>query len=163
MAFESRGKKLMLRKSTLILVAVCIASTAAGRELSRTTPHPSLSPLDVVQIIMNALKKNDEPSKNHGIRVTFNFASPANKKVTGPVKRFVNMVSGPVYGKMVDHLGAVYEKIKVKGDRASIDVIIKVGSGRFVGFRFLLTKQRDNEFNGTWMTDSVIPVEVISS
>ena len=153
----------MLQKYTLILVTVCIASTAVGRDLSRVAPHPSLSPLDVVQIIMNALQTNDEPSKNHGITVTFNFASPANKNVTGPIERFVNMVSGPVYGHMVDHLGAVYETIKIKGDSASIDVIIKVGSGRFVGFRFLLTKQRDNEFDGAWMTDSVIPIEVISS
>ena len=153
----------MFRKYIFILFAVCISTTAAGRDLSKTTPHPSLSPLDVVQIIMTALQRNDEPSKNHGIRVTFNFASPANKKVTGPVERFVNMVTGPVYGKMVDHLGAVYETIKIKGDSASIDVIIKVGSGRFVGFRFLLTKQRDNEFDGAWMTDSVIPIEVISS
>ena len=146
-----------------ILVAVCITSTAAGRDLSRTAPHPSLSPLDVVQIVMNALQKNDEPSKNRGIAVTYNFTSPANKNVTGPIDRFVNMVTGPVYGKMVDHLGAVYEKIKLKGNSASIDVIIKVASGRFVGFRFLLTKQRDNEFDGAWMTDSVIPIEVISS
>ena len=153
----------MFRNYIFILFAVCISSTAAGRDLSRTTPHPSLSPLDVVKIIMNALQKNDAPSKNHGIRVTFNFASPANKKVTGPVGRFVNMVTGPVYGKMVDHLGAVYEKIKIRGNSASVDVILKVVSGKFIGFRFLLTKQRDNEFEGTWMTDSVIPIEVISS
>ena len=153
----------MLRKYMFILFAVCISSTAAGRDLSRTAPPPSLSPLDVVQIIMNALQKNDEPGKNHGITVTFNFASPANKNVTGPIGRFVTMVSGPVYGQMVDHLGAVYEKMEIKGDRASIDVIIKVVSGKFVGFRFLLTKQRDNEFDGAWMTDSVIPIEVISS
>ena len=153
----------MLQKFTFILVAVCITSTAAGRDLSRTAPHPSLSPLDVVKIVMNALQKNDDPSKNRGIAVTYNFTSPANKNVTGPIDRFVNMVTGPVYGKMVDHLGAVYEKIKLKGNSASIDVIIKVASGRFVGFRFLLTKQRDNEFEGTWMTDSVVPIEVISS
>ena len=153
----------MLQKFTFILVAVCIASTAVGTDLSRTAPHPSLSPLDVVKIVMNALQKNDEPSKNRGIAVTFNFASPANKNVTGPIERFVYMVSGPVYGQMVDHLGAVYEKIKIKGDSASIDVIIKVVSGKFVGFRFLLTKQRDNEFDETWMTDSVTPIEVISS
>ena len=153
----------MFRKYIFILFAVCISTTAAGRDLSKTTPHPSLSSLDVVQIIMTALQRNDEPSKNHGIRVTFNFASPANKKVTGPVERFINMVTGPVYGKMVDHLGAVYEKIKIRGNSASVDVMIKAGSSRFVGFRFLLTKQRDNEFDGTWMTDSVIPIEVISS
>ena len=153
----------MLQKYTFILVAVCIASTTAGSDLSRTAPHPSLSPLDVVKIVMNALQKNDEPSKNRGITVTFNFSSPANKNVTGPIERFVHMVSGPVYGQMVDHLGAVYEKITIKGDSASIDVIIKVVSGKFVGFRFLLTKQRDNEFDGTWMTDSVTPIEVISS
>jgi len=118
---------------------------------------------DVVKIVMNALQKNDVPSKNRGIAVTFNFASSANKNVTGPIERFVNMVSELVCAQMVDHLGAVYEKIKIKGDSASIDVIIKGVSGKFVGFRFLLTKQRDNEFDGTWMTDNVTLIEVISS
>ena len=146
-----------------ILVLFGLLSTSAASDLLRTTPHPSLSPLDVVVIVMNALQHNDTPDRNRGISVTFNFASPANKRVTGPLMRFVTMVRGPVYGKMIGHQGATYENVEIEGDNARIDVIIKARGRKYLGFRFLLSRQRHNQFNGSWMTDSVIPIEVVSS
>ena len=153
----------MFKWCTFFLFYVGMISTVGARDLSKTLPHPSLSPLDVVKIVMNALRQNDVPKKNQGIAITYNFASPANKKVTGPLGRFVTMVSGPVYGDMLDHRGAEYENVLVNGDRARIDVVIRLEAGRFVGFRFFLTKQRRNKFVGSWMTDSVMPIEVVSS
>ena len=64
----------------------------------QTEPDPSLSPRDVVSIQIEALKNNDIPYKDRGIEVTFNFASPTNKRMTGPIERFKAMVHGPVYG-----------------------------------------------------------------
>ena len=153
----------MFKWFTFLLFFMGMISAGAAKDLSKTSPHPSLSPLDVVKIVMNALRQNDVPNKNRGIAITFNFASPANKKVTGPLGRFIAMVSGPIYGNMLDHRGAQYENVLVNGEQARIDVVIKSITGRFVGFRFFLTKQRHNKFNGSWMTDSVIPIEVVSS
>ena len=146
-----------------ILAVFGLLSSSAASDLSRTTPHPSLSPLDVVVIVMNALQHNDTPDKNRGISVTYNFASPANKRVTGPLMRFVAMVRGPVYGEMIGHQGATYEKFKVDGDKARIDVIINAHGRKYLGFRFLLSRQRHNQFDGSWMTNYVIPIEVVSS
>jgi len=157
------GKLLMFKWLTFFLFFVAMISGVAAKDLSRTAPHPSLAPLDVVMIVMNALRQNDIPKKNRGIAITFNFASPANKRVTGPIGRFVKMVSGPIYGDMLDHQGAEYENILVTGDQARIDVVIRSAVGRFVGFRFFLTKQQHNKFEGSWMTDGVMPIEVVSS
>ena len=77
-------------------------------------------------------------------------------EVRDPI-RVVHVTSG------LDHGGAEYENILVNGDRARIDVVIRLAAGRFVGFRFFLTKQRHNKFDGLWMTDSVMPIEVVSS
>jgi len=131
--------------------------------VTRTFPHPSLTPLDVVTIVMNALQRNDHRGADSGIAITFNFASPANKRMTGPLARFIPMVKGPVYGQMINHKGASYEKIKMEGDKARVDVIIRTASGAFQGFRFELSRQRGNAYEGSWMTDSVVPIEVTST
>ena len=154
---------IMTGRIGVIYVAVLFTSASMAGDLSRTLPDSSLSPLDVTMIVMNALQRNDEPNKNRGIAVTFNFASPANKTVTGPLARFVNMVNGPVYADRIGQRGANYENIEICGDHAGIDVVLKTASGRFIGFRFILRRQRDNQYDGAWMTDSVIPIEVVSS
>ena len=153
----------MTGRIAAIYIAVTFTSASIAGDLSRMMPHSSLSPLDVTKIVMNALQRNDEPNKNRGIAITFNFASPANRTVTGPLTRFVNMVNGPVYGGMIGHRGATYENIGIDGDNARIDVILQTAAGKLIGFRFILRRQRVNKFDGAWMTDSVIPIEVVSS
>jgi hypothetical protein len=131
-------------------------------DLSRTGPHPSLSPKEVVTIIMKALQQNDLPNPDSGIKVTFNFASPANKRATGPLARFTLMVKGPVYGTMINHRRVFFEKYKVDGKSARIDVILVSSSGKTLGFRFGLSRQIGNRFDGSWMTDTVAPIKVVT-
>ena len=49
----------------------------------------------MVKIQLNALKNNDE--KDDGIKQTWLFAHPDNKKVTGPYERFRIMIYGEQY------------------------------------------------------------------
>ena len=109
---------------------------------------------------MTALQHNDIGGKNRGIAITYNFASPANKRMTGPLSRFTSLVSGPVYGEMINHKGASYEKVTWKGQNAQVDVIIRTVSAKFKGFRFTLSRQQGNPHQGSWMTDSVVPFNV---
>ncbi len=148
--------------ASVIFFWTALASAHAG-DLARTFPHPSLTPLDVVKIVMNALQRNDDRGTDSGIAITFNFASPTNKRITGPLARFIPMVKGPVYGLMIKHRGASYEKLKVDGDTARVDVIIRTTAGTFQGFRFELSRQRGNAYEDSWMTDSVVPIEVTAT
>lgn len=139
-----------------------VAPAIAGK-LSQTEPNPSLSPRDVVGIQVGALKNNDVPYANRGIEVTYKFASPANKQMTGPLERFKAMVLNPVYGPLIHHRRASFENVKIDGDAARIDVILLSKEDEYSGFRFILSRQHGNRYEGCWMTDAVIRFEVPST
>jgi hypothetical protein len=148
-----------------LLAAALFAATAApvvADQLPQTKPDPSLSPQDVVSIQIEALRNNDTPYENRGIEVTFNFASPANKRMTGPIERFAAMVRNPIYAPMINHQTARYGKLMIEGDIASIDVILISEDAAYVGYRFTLSRQHGNQYEGSWMTDAVVPFEVMS-
>jgi hypothetical protein len=143
------------------LLAV-LAAPAGAAHLPQAEPDPSLSPQDVVSIQVEALGNNDIPYENRGIEVTFNFASPANKRMTGPLERFAAMVRNPTYGPMIDHRGAAYEGLVMEGNSARIDVILTSKEGIYLGYRFFLSRQQGNEYEGSWMTDAVVPFDIVT-
>ena len=145
--------------ATLLVV---LAAPLGATHLPQTEPDPSLSPQDVVSIQVEALSNNDTPYKDRGLEVTFNFASPANKLMTGPLERFKVMVRNPTYGPMIDHRSAKFEMLVVEGNSARIDVILTSKEGVYLGYRFFLSRQHGNEYEGSWMTDAVIPFDIVS-
>ncbi|HSY80300.1 MAG TPA: hypothetical protein VK807_00975, partial [Gemmatimonadaceae bacterium] len=63
---------------------------ALALAVSSPHPTPSLSPNQVVEIVLTALQHNDNPQPDAGIATTFEFASPANRLETGPLQRFAS-------------------------------------------------------------------------
>ncbi len=151
--------KQLLRLTVLLLV---LAAPVRATHLPQTEPDPSLSPQEVVSIQIEALQHNDTPYEDRGIEVTFNFASPTNKRMTGPLERFKVMVRNPIYGPMIDHRSAEYENVRVEGDFAHVDVILQSKEGQYLGYRFMLSLQHDNQFEASWMTDAVYRFNVVS-
>ena len=135
------------------------AGDAIGAQ-SELRPRPAYPPEKVVRIQIEALGDNDRPHPDAGIEITFRFASPANKKVTGPLPRFVEMVHNAAYRPMLNHQGARYGKLKREGNRASQAVILKTGHGSRVGYLFQLSRQSEAPYKDCWMTDSVMRFEV---
>ena len=151
--------KRLVRFTALLVV---LAAPVGATHLPQTEPDPSLSPQDVVSIQIEALRNNDIPYEDRGIEVTFNFASPANKRMTGPLERFQVMVRDPTYGPMINHRNAKYENLMVEGEFAQIDVILTSKEGEYLGYRFMLSRQHGNRYEGSWMTDAVIRFDVVS-
>jgi hypothetical protein len=81
-------------------------ATAPAAEARRAKPDKDLAPGEVVRIVVDALRDND--AKDNGIAITFDFASPANQKATGPLERFVPLVKSPAYAPMLNHRSAEY-------------------------------------------------------
>nr|WP_244621442.1 DUF4864 domain-containing protein [Haloarcula marismortui] len=71
------------------------------------TPRETYSPGDAVSLQLDALETNDDPFENAGIMTAYNFASPANRRSTGPLDRFIAMVQSPQYRPMIDFEEAV--------------------------------------------------------
>jgi hypothetical protein len=124
-------------------------------------PQPSadLLPGAIVEIVIDALADNDQPFPNAGIETTFNFASPANKAFTGPLERFVTLVSGPVFGQMLNHRESTLSKVVIEGNQATRLVQIVAAGGETYYYAFRLGLQQSGEYAGMWLTEAVWPLE----
>lgn len=117
-------------------------------------PQLNLKPEQVVRIVIEALANNDSPYADAGIATAFNFASPANKVSTGPLKRFTSMVNAG-YGLMLNHLSSEFSELVIKDSVAYQMVKLMAHNGTQVVYAFRLSQQTQGEFEGMWMTDAV--------
>jgi hypothetical protein len=124
--------------------------------VSAPHPAPSLSPGEVVTIVLNALQHNDDPQPDAGIATTFEFASPANRLETGPLQRFALLIKTPAYRVMLGFRTARRDRLEIDGSHAKQRVVIVGRDGSQVTYVFLLSKQSDGPFANCWMTDGVI-------
>jgi hypothetical protein len=131
-------------------------SNFSPTSLSVLQPDPSYSPEEVIRFQIEALAQNDKPYKNAGIEFAFSFASPSNKKATGPLERFVRIVNNPFYQPMLNHQIAHYGELRVQGDRAVQRVILTSANGKRVAYLFTLSRQKGESFDKCWMTESVV-------
>lgn len=118
-------------------------------------PDRAYGPERAVRIQLEAFADNDDPVENAGIKTAYNFASPANRRVTGPLDRFVEMVEGPRYAPMIDHTAAQVEPPERTGDRARQRVALTGPDGRRVAYLFELSVCGEAPFEGCWLTDGV--------
>ena len=131
------------------------ASRPAWRE---ATPLPDLSPADVVTIVLDALADNGDDDA--GIRVTFEFASPGNREATGPIERFIPLVKQQPYDVLIDSADRELGPFREVDGVAEQAVRVVADDGRVQVFVFRLSKQVGGEYDGCWMTDGVVPVEL---
>lgn len=141
--------------ATLPYVVVAALSTTPIPRPPVTAPSPALDPSDVVRIQVEALRTNN--LKNEGIELTFNFASPANRRVTGPLPRFIEMLRSAPYDRLLNHLNASYSQAVVSDNRAHQLVTITDMVGEEITYQWVLTRQTEGEFKDCWMTNAVIP------
>lgn len=119
-----------------------------GEQVVPRKPTPEVSPAEVVQAQLAALREKDLAS-------VFEFASPQNQAHTGPLSNFIAMMERS-YSVMVGHLAAdVLSSFTVGPNRFQQRVEITGFSGQKVVFSWSLSKQEEGPFEGCWMTDSV--------
>jgi len=122
------------------------------------TPDESYDPDDAVALQLDALATNDDPYEDAGVTTAYNFASPANRRKTGPLDRFVEMVHSRQYRPMIDYEEAVRGPVERNGNYAEQRVTITGPAGRTVTYEFGLSLQSVGEFYGCWQTDRVVVV-----
>ena len=133
------------------LAPVLAEQTFRSQDLA---PSPLLNPSEVVSIQIEALRENSQ--RNEGIELTYRFASPGNKRSTGPLERFLAMVRSAPYQQLLNHRSARYGPSSVFGDKAYQLVTIIDKQGDEVAYLWVLSRQGEGEFAGCWMTDAVI-------
>ena len=150
----------MLKSSTILVFLLILSFHVwASFDIKNAYPEPELKPNDVVRLQLLAMQQNDE--SDIGIEITFRFASPANKKQTGPLQRFIRLVRNPSYRPLLNHTNATFLELTVEDDFAVQEVVITTSKGERIGFRFRLSIQKGPVYPGCWMTDSVVPFKVM--
>ena len=146
---------------TLLFTVTPSQGAAEQQDGARELPRPSaeMAPGEVVEIVIDALANNDYPYPDAGIETTFNFASPANRANTGPLPRFVKLVKGPVFGKMINHRDSTLSQVIREGDKALRLVQIIGMNNETLYFAFRLGLQQEGDYAGMWLTEAVWPLE----
>jgi hypothetical protein len=146
----------MNMRSSLVTVALLVLA-APSWAADPLMPDPALSPAEVVSIQLNALQANDTPETDAGIAQTWAFAHPDNKRVTGPLPRFAQMIKGPLYQVLLDHRSHDIKEVSRTDDQADFAVTVTSQTGEVVGYRWSVAKVAEGANAGAWMTIAVSP------
>ena len=142
----------------LTLIVMLCAAAMSAQKISApdvTEPNPKLTPGQVIAIQIQALRNNSNIPDDGGIAITFNFASPANRRMTGPLPRFIQMLKNPLYKIMLDFERYEAGPIERSGDDAQQRVTLIDAEGNRAIFLWVLSKQQQVPYENCWMTDSV--------
>ena len=128
-------------------------------------PSNKIDPSKVVSIQLEGLMNNDYPSKDHGIKQTWEFAHPSNKKYTGPLPRFINLIKSESYKMLIDHLDSKIVEIFQSNNKYGFEVIILGSDKNYYKFHWIVEKYyNEGPLQNCWLTTSVSnPVSLGSS
>ena len=145
-------KKLRIIFNLLVIFSLSISVSKADL----IEPRRDIKPVDVVQIQLSGLQKNDLKYKDSGIEQTWNFAHPNNKKVTGPLDNFKEMIKGDSYKMMINHISHTITKLGRGENWAQFEVIILDKEKIYHKFNWQVEKySTDGPLKDCWLTTMV--------
>lgn len=137
----------------LALCILLLASLTAWAQVQG--PDPALAPERVVEIQLDALMNNDDPQPNAGIAQTFALAHPNNKRVTGPLPRFEQMIRTPAYEPLLGHKSHTIERLAGDDARVQFRVEIELPDGNLLQYLWEVAKVTSGPDTGAWLTTRV--------
>lgn len=139
------------RSTTLfVLLLGWSCGIAHAQDAASRGPSPDLEPVQVVEAMLLALKKNTE----QGIAELYRFSSPGNRERTGPLERFSVMIREG-FPDMLGHKAARAAPPLIDGERAMVPVEVQSSEGEVNRYIFILSRQNIPECKGCWMADAV--------
>ena len=128
-------------------------------------PNDNIEPYQVVKIQLSGLMKNDDPSIDYGIKQTWEFAHPSNKKFTGPLPKFINMLKSDSYKMLLNHLDSEVIEVFRSNNKHGFEVTILGEDKNYYKFKWVVEKYyEEGPLKDCWLTTLVSnPVSLGSS
>jgi hypothetical protein len=142
-------------KKYLILIIILSFIKLANAEIVK--PAENLTAYVVLKIQLTALKNNNMPSKNAGIKQTWIFAHPENKKFTGPYERFEKMLLGNQYNFLLNHDSHRIKLINSSQNEYIYNIELISRNKKMYFYEWHLEKSTTDECNNCWFTTIVSP------
>ena len=143
-----------IKKYILIIIFFNIANFLYADIIQ---PAKNLSAYDVIKIQLNALKNNNESKKNDGIKQTWIFAHPENKKFTGPYERFEKMILSNQYKILLNHVSHKISLMANSEDNYIYNIELITKNKKIVFYEWHLEKGTSEKCNSCWFTTIVLP------
>ena len=145
-------KKLLL---TFNIVIFYLLSTAVLKA-ELINPNSSIKPKQVIEIQLLGLMKNDNFFEDSGIQQTWNFAHPENKKNTGPLPNFIQMIKSRSYQMLINHISHTITEVGSGDKWAQFEVIILDQDKIYHKFNWQVEKfTMDGPLKDCWLTTMV--------
>ena len=156
-----------MKKITRYFFVLIFFSFFSFQESSAELLKPSneLKPIDVVKIQLSALKNNNIPYKNAGIKQTWEFAHPSNKKSTGPLSRFIKLLNDKNYNALLNHFEHKIVEIFKSENKFIYEVTVLDKEKFFLKYNWQVEKLlNEGPLDNCWLTTSVsLPTSLGSS
>ena len=152
-----------MKKIISYTIFILLNISVASAELIK--PSIEIDPAKVVNIQLSGLMKIDNPSKNQGIKQTSEYAHPANKKYTGPLPKFINLLQSESYKMLLNHLDNEITEVFKSINRYGFEVTILALDKKYYKFQWVVEKYyEDGPLKDCWLTTSVSnPISLGSS
>ena len=148
--------KILLRVFTFLL----LLTNFSNADLIK--PGIALKPLDVLVLQLNSLQNNDYPYKDAGIEQTWEFAHPNNKIMTGPLKKFKQMIYSKSYEILIRHEKSEITILNETNNKSVYKVYILSKDKKKYYYIWQIEKVLKNgNLENCWMTTSVSSPEYI--
>lgn len=146
---------IMLVVIATIIVAVLFMVGLSSR--ADDSLDPMLSPEAAVHIQLRALQNNDVPLPDSGIRKAWAFAHPANKRLTGPLPKFIAMIKQPAYAMLLNHQNHEIKVLEQSDSIAVFAIRVTANDGLVYLCRWQVAPVSGGENDGAWLTIGVSP------
>ena len=144
----------MLKVLKLFVIILFLNQSPAKADFVK--PNSNIKPDEVIKIQLKSLMKNDVPSKDNGIKQTWEFAHPNNQRFTGPLDNFTKMIKGDSYKMLIGHIGHEISEIDNDNKKALYEVIILGPEKKYFKFRWQVEKfLEDGPLKNCWLTTVV--------
>jgi len=149
---------------SIILVFVSLGYLRLNENYSPglTKPNIILKPLEVLSIQLNSLQRNNIPFKDAGIEQVWNFAHPDNKKITGPLEKFKEMIYSKSYQMLIEHENSEIKILNEDINKLVYKVDILSSDKKKYSFIWQVEKVlEEGDLKNCWMTTSVSSPEYL--
>ena len=142
--------KILLRVFTFLL----LLTNFSNADLIK--PDIALKSLDVLVLQLNSLQNNDYPYKDAGIEQTWEFAHPNNKIMTGPLKKFKQMIYSKSYEILIRHEKSEITILNETNNKSVYKVYILSKDKKKYYYIWQIEKVLlDGDLKNCWMTTGV--------
>jgi len=139
-----------LKKIFLVTILLLIPSITKAEAIK---PAENFSAYDVIKIQLEALKKNNK--ENDGIKQTWLFAHPDNKKFTGPYERFKIMMYGQQYKFLLNHSSHKIELVSNSPNTFIYKVEIVAKNKKLFFYEWHVQRGSEENCKDCWFTSAV--------